>query len=332
MYQLIYIDKKKKRMKYYIIIAVSVIAIILSIVSSTLIIKNYNDVLRVREEQREYFQKMAEAKYLEKEKQKQEKEERESSEDSQLQLTSTAQKERDNFKYNLKAQEEIDAILESDDKQVYLTFDDGPSKNTNKLLDELKKADVKATFFILGTNIKGREKELKRIYNEGHTVANHSFSHVYDKIYKTPQATFNEYTKTENELKRVLGKDFNSNLFRFPGGSFGGEHANQKKKSKEFFRKKNIAFVDWNSLTDDSVGADTNKEQLKAFNNTRKNKNSLIVLQHDSYTSEKTAGTVRLIIEQLKKEGYEFKNFNNILLKEEIVEEEIVENEVKVEI
>ena len=321
MYKQFYIDKKRnKHIKEYILITISILVIIISVISIVESLKKNKEILRAEEVKQENLKKLEELKKLEIEKIKKEQEEKLEKiqkEDLKLGLTSVAQKERDNFKYNSKAQEEIDNIFGAEKKEVYLTFDDGPSKNTNAILDVLKEANVKATFFILGTNIKGREKELKRIYNEGHTVANHSFSHRYGDIYKSPKATFEEYIKTEKELKKVLGSDFNSNLFRFPGGSIGGYYEEQKKKSRDFFTKKKIAFVDWNSLTDDSVGADTNKEQLRVFNETRKEKNALVVLQHDSYTSEKTAGTVKLIINQLKKEKYVFKNFNNILLKED---------------
>lgn len=317
MYQQFYRKRKNKHYKYYIIIAISIVAISISIITSLLVVRNHNNIIRIAEEQKENYKKMQELKFLEKERKKKEKENKIKAEDAKLKLTSTAQKERKGFKYNIEAQKEIDEIFDSNKKEVYLTFDDGPSKYTNKILDELKKTNVKATFFILGTNIEGRENEIRRIYNEGHTIANHSYSHRYEDIYKNPEATLKEYNKTEKKLKKILGKDFNSNLFRFPGGSVGGYYEKQKKKSREYFNKKNIAFVDWNALTDDSVGADTTKEQIKVFNETRKGEKALIVLQHDSYTSDKTAGTVKVIIEQLKKEKYVFKNFNNILVKEE---------------
>ena len=326
MFKNIYVNKKRTKKDYiiYTTIAISIIVIVFSMAFSIILLQKHTINMRAIRDREEHLQKMAELKYLEKERQRKEKEEkraRELEEDAKLQLISTAQKERGDFKYNTNVQEELDKIFYSDKKEVYLTFDDGPSKHTNKVLDVLKAADVKATFFILGTNIKGREAEVRRIYNEGHTIANHSFSHKYASMYKSPEATFKEYNKTEKELKKILGEDFNSNLFRFPGGSVGGEYEKQKKQSREYFKKQKVAFIDWNALTDDSVGAETNKKQLEVFNKTRKGKNALVVLQHDSYTSDKTAGTVKLIIEQLKKEKYVFKNFNDILVKEEIKKE-----------
>lgn len=302
--------------KYYIIVISASIVILLSLIVSVLIIVNHKDVVRIAEEKVEHFNRIKDAIFLEETRDKEKKLNKQKKEDEKLKLTVASQKERNNFKYNKNAHKDIEKLFLSNKKEVYLTFDDGPSRITNQVLDVLKAADVKATFFILGTNIKGREDDLRRIYNEGHTVGNHGFSHVYSKMYKTPQATLKEYNQTEKEFKKVLGKDFNSGFFRFPGGSYGGTYAKGKKNSQKLLLENNIAFVDWNVVTDDSVGAETTKEQLKVFNQTRKNHKTLIVLQHDSYYKLKLPGTLKLMIEQLKKEGYVFKNFNDILVKE----------------
>ena len=322
MFKQVYEKRKRvKYLRYYVVIALSAMIIIVSLIMSILIVKNYNTLLNIYKEQEQLLIEIAEQERLEQERLEEERIKRESSEDYRLQLTSTAQKERDNFKYNKNVQADIDKIFDSNKKEVYLTFDDGPSKYTNEILDILKEEDIKATFFVLGNKIKGREDELRRIYNEGHTVANHSYTHQYASIYKTPAKTLEEYNKTEKAFKKVLGSDFNSNLFRFPGGSVGGYYESQKKKSRDYFTKKKIAFVDWNCLTDDSVGKDTVKKQFKEFNRTRKNKKALIVLQHDSDTVKNVAKTLKLIIKELKEENYVFKNFNHILVKEVKVKE-----------
>lgn len=63
------------------------------------------------------------------------------------------------------------------EKVIYLTFDDGPSPITNKILDILKEKDVKATFFLMGNQIKENEPTAKRIYNEGHSIGPHTYTH-----------------------------------------------------------------------------------------------------------------------------------------------------------
>ncbi len=86
------------------------------------------------------------------------------------------------FNYKVKADKKEDI---SDNKEVYLTFDDGPSdKTTENILDVLKENDVKATFFIIGKYIEGREDILKRIVKEGHSLGLHTYSHNYKTIYQ----------------------------------------------------------------------------------------------------------------------------------------------------
>lgn len=237
-------------------------------------------------------------------------------EKQELGIISDAQKENDKYKYNKNIQKELDDIFNSDEKVVYLSFDDGPSKMTIKILDILKEENVPATFFMLGTNIEYREEIVKRAYNEGHTIGNHGYSHIYGKIYKSPRALLSEYIQTENEFKKILGKAFNTNLIRFPGGSFGGYYEKTKKKSREVFEGNKIGYIDWNTLTNDAAGTDKTKEQIKVFNSTRKGKKALVVLQHDTVLNKELPKTLREIIKILKKEGYTFKNFNNHLLKE----------------
>lgn len=73
-------------------------------------------------------------------------------------------------------------------KQVFLTFDDGPSRNTDLILDILKEYDVKATFFVIGKTDEASKAAYKRIVEEGHTLGMHSYSHAYDKVYASREA------------------------------------------------------------------------------------------------------------------------------------------------
>ena len=75
--------------------------------------------------------------------------------------------------------------VKSSGKKVYLTFDDGPSSNTDQILDILKDYDVKATFFVVGKTDERSVKAYQRIVEEGHTLAMHSYSHRYDEIYES---------------------------------------------------------------------------------------------------------------------------------------------------
>lgn len=102
------------------------------------------------------------------------------------------------------------------DKTIYLTFDDGPGAHTQRLLDILKKYDVKATFFVTGYDNRYNEL-ITREYNEGHTVGLHSYSHNYKDIYSSMDNFMNDIQKIDNKVKEYTG--INSKIIRFPGGS-----------------------------------------------------------------------------------------------------------------
>ena len=92
-----------------------------------------------------------------------------------------------------------------EEKEVYLTFDDGPSTTVTPLiLDVLKANNIKATFFVLGSRVELNPELTKRAYEEGHYIANHGYSHVYKNIYSSKEEVLNEYNKTEQAIKQAL--------------------------------------------------------------------------------------------------------------------------------
>lgn len=209
----------------------------------------------------------------------------------------------------------ISNIYNSKEKRAFLTFDDGPSNTvTPKILDILKKEDVKATFFVLGTMVKSNPDILKREKEEGHYVANHGYSHVYKKVYKNENAPLEEYKKTNTLIQQALGdSSYESNVFRFPGGSVGGYYDKTKTKAKKKFEENGIAYLDWNCLTKDSDGADTKNAIMTNLKETCKGKNSIVVLMHDAPNKKITAETLPDVIKYLKKQGYSFKNLYDIM-------------------
>ena len=209
----------------------------------------------------------------------------------------------------------MENIYKSDTKRVFLTFDDGPSSVTPQILDELKKENIKATFFILGTNVKGREDLLKRMYEEGHYIANHGYTHTYSKIYQSPQTVLDEYNQCNDAVKNAIGvPEYNSHLFRFPGGLPGGKYANLKKEAKELLSQNDILNIDWNALTGDAETNQLSVEfELSRLSDTIGDKNSVVLLMHDTVTKSVTAEALPQIIANLRDRGYEFKNFYEII-------------------
>lgn len=206
-------------------------------------------------------------------------------------------------------------IYNSNYKRVFLTFDDGPSKSvTIPILDILKENNVKATFFVLGSNAERYPEIVKRAYQEGHYIANHSFTHVYANIYASPQNVLDEYNRTETAIKNAIGnQNYNSRLFRFPGGTSGGKYANTKKDAVNLLNQNNVAHLDWNALTADAAGLENVDEMLKYVEKTIENKNSVVILMHDTGIKKGTSELLPRLIQMLKEKGYVFENIYDLL-------------------
>lgn len=209
----------------------------------------------------------------------------------------------------------VNNIYKSDTKRAFLTFDDGPSEVTNQILDTLKQEKVKATFFVLGSNVKALPNVVKRIYDEGHYIANHGYSHVYSKIYASPQTVLDEFNQCNDAVKEAIQvPKYNSHLFRFPGGLAGGKYATIKNEANELLKQNEVMHVDWNSLTGDAETNNLSIEfELQRLRETSEGKNSLIILMHDAQAKKTTADALPNIIAYLKEQGYKFESFYNII-------------------
>ena len=217
------------------------------------------------------------------------------------------------------SQEQIEKISKiytaNDGKRVFLTFDDGPSKTVTPLiLDLLKKENIKATFFVLGYNAERNPEMLKRVYAEGHYIANHGYSHKYNEIYNSVDTVIYEYNKTEQCIKNALdNQNYNSRVFRFPGGSVGGKYNQIKQEAKEVLKQNNVAFLDWNALSNDSAGAHTKEDIMDNITKTVGEKNNVVILMHDASDKILTYETLQDVINFLKNKGYMFKNLYDVL-------------------
>ena len=200
-------------------------------------------------------------------------------------------------------------------RRVFLTFDDGPTKEvTPHILDILKKYDIKATFFVLGTYVKKNPEIIKRAYDEGHYIANHGYSHKYGTIYKNADTVLEEYNKTEQIIKEALnGINYSSHLFRFPGGSHGGPYEKIKKQARKRLRNEGIAYLDWSALTYDAIGINSKEKILENLKSTMNGWENVVVLMHDAADKQITYESLDDIIKYLKKEGYSFKNIYDLM-------------------
>lgn len=184
-------------------------------------------------------------------------------------------------------------------KLVYLTFDDGPCNNTLKILEILKKYDIKATFFVVGTMVEKHTDILRKIYNLGHSIGLHSYSHIYKKIYSSDKELKLDVISCLNAVKKVI-PDFSEAIYRFPGGSF-----NLSNNTKQLVKDLGFTYYDWNASTLDAEGNFTPYEIFKNTINTSTNKNKIILLAHD--TKPNVTLALEDIIRYYLENGYTFK-------------------------
>lgn len=161
-------------------------------------------------------------------------------------------------------------LREDGQKVAYLTFDDGPSLDvTTRILDTLKSEGIYGSFFVVGYKVEQNPDVLKRIYNEGHYIANHGYSHKYSQVYKSCESVLEEYQKCEETIRNVLQiPEYETHLFRFPGGSAGGPYNSIKKSAISLLKEKNIGIIDWNALTKDSEGNHPREKLFEYFKQT----------------------------------------------------------------
>ena len=213
----------------------------------------------------------------------------------------------------------LDIIMDIDskgaEKTAYLTFDDGPSPNvTPSILDTLRRYNVKATFFMLGTSINSYPDLARRVYEEGHLLANHSNGHNYETLYATEESFMNEVMETEGIISQITNGDHNFKLFRFPGGSYNaGDHAAQKQIYKRTLAVNGFYHIDWNALNGDAEGrTKTAYELLEYLQRNLNTDKSAVILMHDAAAKTATAEGLAAIIEYLLSEGYTFKRLDEM--------------------
>lgn len=286
-----YVDKKR--------ITFIVIAIIAIIITLCMSIYYLVDTTKRVEKSKEFAKQIIEYK------QKQQEEEKQKEIERQAKIPKLTEQGKENLKN----------IYHTDKKVAYLTFDDGPSNNTHQILDILKQNNIKATFFVLGSQVEIFPETTNRIYNEGHYIANHGYSHKYSEIYQSPEQVLNEFNQCNQIVAKTINvPEYNSHLFRFPGGSVGGKYAELKKQAITLLEQNDILHIDWNSLTGDSEKVNPTEEYLMDnLQKTAEGKNSLVILMHDAQAKKITAETLPKVIEYLQQQGYSFESFYDII-------------------
>lgn len=207
-------------------------------------------------------------------------------------------------------------LREDGKKVVYLTFDDGPSTEvTQEILETLKSNNIKATFFVLGSNVEKSDTQkelLKEMVMEGHAIGNHGYCHDYSILYPSrvanPTVVINDMKKSEDVMRSVLGEDFRTSVIRLPGG-----HMSWNTKALDPLLEENgYSYIDWNTLNGDAESNDRTVDQLVnrlkgTIRDLAGNDDVLVILMHDTNAKKTTSQSLQEIINYLKSLGYEFR-------------------------
>ena len=202
-------------------------------------------------------------------------------------------------------------------KKCYLTFDDGPSNITPQILEVLDWYGVKATFFVQGQNVDKYPDIIKDIYNRGHTIGNHTYSHNYNTVYgETKESFLEEVTACKDAIDKALGKEYEHRIFRFPGGYTSLTNESTKKLYRESLMEIGYKYIDWSCLTGDSNRSNPTSEYLMntlKFSVSNTKTGDIVVLMHDASTKQVTADTLSTVIEYLYGRGFKFDSLENIV-------------------
>ena len=188
-------------------------------------------------------------------------------------------------------------------KTVYLTFDDGPSTNTHKIMDILDRYGVKATWFVIGT--RGHLDYTKELWAAGHQIALHSYTHEYDQLYASNSACTKEFNKIGKAVKKQIG--FFPTILRYPGGSVNGYNSSMRSEMLATCRENGWHYFDWNISSGDASSNNVPaKKIVKNIKKESKGCNSCCVLMHDTEAKDTTVEALPEIIEYYISEGFTF--------------------------
>ena len=208
----------------------------------------------------------------------------------------------------------IKAIDETQEKYVYLTFDDGPTKgNTSRLLDELERLNIPATFFVVGNLVKENPEAMKKIIDKNHSIGLHTISHNKNKCYESHES----FIKENSELRDLLKKkyDIESNILRFPFGS-QNSYLKMDKIFLDKLHKNNFKIFDWHIDTTDALNPHKTPQELlnickRQYEKFYKNNSNIIILMHTNSNNNNTIKALEGIKNYFIELGYQFKSLDD---------------------
>jgi peptidoglycan/xylan/chitin deacetylase (PgdA/CDA1 family) len=197
------------------------------------------------------------------------------------------------------------------EKTMFLTFDDGPTVYTGQVLDTLRDKQVKGTFFVVGTsvaNLGDRGKDLlRRIVDEGHTLAIHCNVHKYEDIYQSVEAFLDDFNKAYEMIFEITGT--RADIFRFPGGSVNNFNADVRDRLFDEMTRRGFTYYDWNAASGDSSKKVTVESAYQNSVSQAGSGRRVILLMHD--TREASVNALPRVIDKYLENGYNFSRITN---------------------
>ncbi len=204
------------------------------------------------------------------------------------------------------------SLKANEEKIMYLTFDDGPSVNTQAVLDILDKYQVKATFFVTATQ-RDYLPYIKTIFDKGHQIGVHTYSHDYATIYQDSDAFFQDISKMNQIIKQYTGKE--SKYLRFPGGSSNTISKkyclNIMSELSELSKAKGFMYYDWNASNGDGGINKKVTNLVKIGKEEIGNKQEVMMLMHDGAGNKDTIEALKVLLPYYIEQGYKFKVIDN---------------------
>lgn len=184
-------------------------------------------------------------------------------------------------------------------RKVYLTFDDGPSGNTGRILDILADYDVKATFFVVGKEEEKYQALYNRIVEEGHTLAMHSYSHKYNEIYQSVESYSADLSKLQEFLYDTTGVW--CRYCRFPGGSSNTVSRVDMHELIAYLDDQDMSYFDWNISSGDANSSYISPSDIiRNCTANLQNYNEAIILMHDASDKNSTVEALPKLIETIQ--------------------------------
>lgn len=186
---------------------------------------------------------------------------------------------------------------------VYLTFDDGPSPRTDEILATLAREEVKATFFVVGQTKEENLQRMRDIVDQGHTIAMHSYSHNYKKIYASVEAFLDDMYQIFVQIRDTTG--VTPTFFRFPGGSVNAYNYGIYQDIMAEMLRRGFVPCDWNMSAQDATKTPLAPEEIVSNILNSAGRSRGIALMHDSAARTTTAQALPEIIRQLRERGFQ---------------------------